>query len=133
MSVDKNFIDIEESPYKLVDLEEIEGYLRYGDRVNGGNTRSASSRARRTFRVLLGPRNTPFIHYSVKLAPEDFTLEFDERENVYQTTLDIDLEVAHPRGPARGHAAERTGDPAHREPAARCGAAASSPIATTCR
>ena len=92
MSVDKNFIDIEESPYKLVDLEEIEGYLRYGDRVTAEYSfRFVKSES--DFRVLVGPRNTPFIHYSVKLAPEDFALEFDERENLYQTTLDIELEL----------------------------------------
>ena len=92
MSVDKNFIDITESPHKIVDLEEIEGYLRYGDRVTAEYSfRYVKSEA--DFRVLLGPRNTPFIHYSVKLAPEDFALEFDDRENVYQTTLDVDLEL----------------------------------------
>ena len=92
MSVDKNLIDITESPHKIVDLEEIEGYLRYGDRVTAEYSfRFVKSEA--DFRVLLGPRNTPFIHYSVKLAPEDFALEFDDRENVYQTTLDVDLEL----------------------------------------
>ena len=92
MSVDKNLVDIEESPYRLVDLEEIEGYLRYGDRVTAEYSfRFVKSEA--DFRVLVGPRNTPFIHYSVKLAPEDFALEFDDRENVYQTTLDVELEL----------------------------------------
>lgn len=97
MSVDRNFVDIAESPYKLVDLEEIEGYLRYGDRVTAEYSfRFVKSEA--DFRVLLGPRNTPFIHYSVKFAPEDFTLEMDDRENTYQTTLDIDLELRTPDG-----------------------------------
>ena len=92
MSVGKNLMDIEESPYKIVDLKEIEGYLRYGDRVTAEYSfRFVKSEA--DFRVLLGPRNTPFIHYSVKLAPEDFALQFNERENVYQTTLDVDLEL----------------------------------------
>lgn len=92
MSVDKNFIDITESPQKIVDLEEIEGYLRYGDRVTAEYSfRFVKSEA--DFRVLVGPRNTPFIHYTVKLAPEDFSLEFDERENAYQTTLDVELEL----------------------------------------
>ena len=92
MSVDKNLIDIEESPLRLVDLEEIEGYLRYGDRVTAEYSfRFVKSEA--DFRVLVGPRNTPFIHYSLKLAPEDFTLEFDDRETVYQTTLEVDLEL----------------------------------------
>ena len=92
MSVEKNFVDIAESPLKLVDLEEIEGYLRYGDRVTAEYSfRFVKSEA--DFRVLLGPRNTPFIHYSLKLAPEDFSLEFDDREMVYQTTLDVDLEL----------------------------------------
>ena len=69
MSVDKNFADILESPYKIVDLEEIEGYLRYGDRVTSEYSfRFVKSEA--DFRVLVGPRNTPFIHYTVKLAPE---------------------------------------------------------------
>lgn len=92
MSVDKNFVDILESPYRRVDLDEIEGYLRYGDRV----TAEYSFRFVKTeadFRILLGPRNTPFIHYSVKFAPEDFSLQLDDRTNVYQTTLDIDLEL----------------------------------------
>ena len=92
MSVEKNFVDIAESPLKLVDLEEIEGYLRYGDRVTAEYSfRFVKSEA--DFRVLVGPRNTPFIHYSLKLAPEDFSLEFDDREMVYQTTLDVDLEL----------------------------------------
>ena len=92
MSVDKNFVDIAESPYKIVDLEEIEGYLRYGNRVTAEYSfRFVRSDAE--FRVLVGPRNTPFIHYSVKLAPEDFSLEFDDRENLYQTTLDVELEL----------------------------------------
>lgn len=92
MSVDKNFVDIAESPYKLVDLEEIEGYLRHGDRVTSEYSfRFVKSEA--DFRVLVGPRNTPFIHYSVQLAPEDFALELDDRENVYRTTLDVDLEL----------------------------------------
>ncbi len=92
MSVDKNFADIAESPYRLVDLDEIEGYLRYGDRVTAEYSfRFVKSEA--DFRVLVGPRNTPFIHYSVKFAPEDFALEFDDREYMYRTTLDVDLEL----------------------------------------
>ena len=92
MSVDKNFADITESPYRLVDLEEIDGYLRYGDRVTAEYSfRFVKSEA--DFRVMVGPRNTPFIHYSVKLAPDDFSLELDELENTYQTTLDVDLEL----------------------------------------
>ena len=92
MSVDKNFVDIAESPYKIVDLEEIDGYLRYGDRVTAEYSfRFVKSEA--DFRVLVGPRNTPFIHYTVKLAPEDFTLEFDDREYMYRTTLNVDLEL----------------------------------------
>ena len=92
MSVDKNFADIAESPYRLVDLEEIDGYLRYGDRVTAEYSfRFVKSEA--DFRVMVGPRNTPFIHYSVKLAPDDFSLELDELENTYQTTLDVDLEL----------------------------------------
>ncbi len=92
MSVGKNLLDIANSPMRRVDMEEIEGYLRYGDRVTAEYSfrfvRSASE-----FRALLGPRNTPFIHYTIQLAPEDFTLEFDEASRRYRTTLDVDLEL----------------------------------------
>ncbi len=92
MSVDKNFIDILESPYRMVDMDEIEGYLRHGDRVSAEYSfRFVKSQS--DFRVLVGPRNTPFIHYSLLLAPEDFTLERDEREPVFRTTVDVDLEL----------------------------------------
>ena len=92
MSVDKNFMDIAESPYRMVDLEEIEGYLRHGDRVSAEYSfRFVKSES--DFRVLVGPRNTPFIHYTLQLAPEDFTLEKDDFEAIYRTTLDVDLEL----------------------------------------
>ncbi len=92
MSVGKNLLDITNSPMTRVDTEEIEGYLRYGDRVTAEYSfrfvKSASD-----FRVLLGPRNTPFIHYTIQLAPEDFTLELDEEARRYRTTLDVELEL----------------------------------------
>ena len=92
MSTGRNFLDISNSPYRRVDLDEIEGYLRYGDRVTSEYSfRFVNSRS--DFRVLLGPRNTPFLHYSVALAPEDFTLELDDRENLYRTTLEVETEV----------------------------------------
>ncbi len=97
MSVERNLIDIEESPHELVDLEEIEGYLRYGDRVTAEYSfRFVTNQA--DFRVLVGPRNIPFIHYTVELAPEDFALEFDDEENTYRTTLDVELELRTPDG-----------------------------------
>lgn len=97
MSVDKNFIDITESPLRLVDLEEIEGFLRYGDRVSAEYSfRFVSSEA--DFSVFAGPRNTPFLHYTVKLAPEDFSLQYDDRAREYVTTLDIELELRSPEG-----------------------------------
>ncbi len=97
MSVGKNLLDIANSPMKRVDMEEIEGYLRYGDRVTAEYSfRFVRSTAE--FRVLLGPRNTPFIHYTIQLAPDDFTLEFDEESRRYRTTLDVELELRTPAG-----------------------------------
>ena len=97
MSVEKNLIDIAESPLKLVDLEEIDGYLRYGDRVTAEYSfRFVKSEA--DFSVFAGPRNTPFLNYTVKLAPEDFTLQQGEDEGEYVTTLDIELELRSPEG-----------------------------------
>ena len=97
MSTGRNFLDISNSPHRRVDLDEIEGYLRYGDRVTSEYSfRFVNSRS--DFRVLLGPRNTPFLHYSVALAPEDFTLELDDRENLYRTTLEVETEVRTPEG-----------------------------------
>ncbi len=97
MAVGANLLDITNSPLKRVDLEEIEGYLRHGNRV----TAEYSFRFVRSdadFRALLGPRNTPFIHYTIQLAPDDFTLEFDEDSRRYRTTLDVELELRTPEG-----------------------------------
>ncbi len=97
MSVDRNFVDITESPQKRVDLDEIEGFLRYGDRVTAEYSfRFVRSEA--DFSVFFGPRNTPFLNYTVKLAPENFSLERDEDAGEYVTTLDIELELRHPEG-----------------------------------
>ena len=126
MSVDKNFIDIAESPLKLVDLEEIEGYLRYGDRVTAEYSfRFVNSEA--DFRVLVGARNTPFIHYTVKIAPEDFALELDEREQTYRTTLDVELELR--ALPSRQLVAMQRNSPAIRLTEGEHRAAAGSPFA----
>ncbi len=98
MSVDKNFVDITESPQKQVDLDEIEGFLRHGDRVSAEYSfRFVTSEA--DFSVFFGPRNTPFLNYTVKLAPEDFSLERNEDAAEYVTTLDIELELRRPEGP----------------------------------
>lgn len=98
MSADRNIVDISESAQKRVDLDELEGFLRYGDRVSAEYSfRFVRSEA--DFSVFFGPRNTPFLNYTVKLAPEDFSLEQDEDAAEYVTTLDIELELRHPEGP----------------------------------
>ena len=97
MSIGPQLLDIEASPQRRVDLDEIEGYLRYGDRVTAEYSfRFVKSQAE--FRVLFGPRNTPFIHYDIEIAPEDFALEADDEASTYRTTLEVELEVRTPEG-----------------------------------
>ncbi|MFQ5790428.1 MAG: GWxTD domain-containing protein [Acidobacteriota bacterium] len=97
MGVDADLARIAESPMRRVDTDYLDGYLRYGDRVSADYSfRFVPNR--KYFAVLVGPKSTPFVHYSIELDPENFSLEVNEDETRFYTTVDVSAEVRDLRG-----------------------------------
>jgi tetratricopeptide (TPR) repeat protein len=97
LTVDSTLANIVESPKKMVDTGYIDAYLRYGDRVSAEYSFKYVPN-RSYFAVLVGPQNTPFVHYDIELDPENFSLEVDEDNTRLYTTLDVNLEVRDSHG-----------------------------------
>jgi tetratricopeptide (TPR) repeat protein len=92
MSVDRNLADIDTSPQRRVDTDYIDAYLRYGSKVSAEYSFKFVPN-RKYFSVLAGPKNTTFVHYSIEMDPENFSLEANEDGTRFYTTLDVSLEV----------------------------------------
>ena len=91
MSNNYTMANIVESPKRRLDTEYLEGYLRYGERVDVEYSfRFIRNRFYAT--VLPGPDNTPFVHFIIEIDPENFSVEGDD-EGRFHTTLDIGVEV----------------------------------------
>ncbi|HSF17016.1 MAG TPA: GWxTD domain-containing protein [Vicinamibacteria bacterium] len=83
---------IEEAPKRLVRTDYIDAWRRYGRRVSSDYSFNfVPSRA--TFAVLVGPDNTPFVHYSIEIDPQNFNLETDEERAHFYTVVDLDTEI----------------------------------------
>jgi GWxTD domain-containing protein len=88
---------IESSAKRSVETDYADAYLRYGGRVSADYSfRYVPHQA--SFAVLYGPEETPFVHYSIELAPENFALEASEDGSKLYTTLDVTREVRTPDG-----------------------------------
>lgn len=97
MNVQRVFADIVEAPKKRVDTSYLDAYLRYGDKVSAEYSfKYVPSRA--SFAVLTGPKDTRFVHYAVEIEPKNFSLATNEDETLFNTTLDISLEVRDEQG-----------------------------------
>jgi len=83
---------IAKSPLRAVSTDWAEAYLRYHDRVSAEYSFNYVPH-RATFAVLYGPKATSFVHYSIELDPEHFSLEANEDRTRFYTTLDASLEV----------------------------------------
>lgn len=83
---------IEESPKRAIRADYADAYLRYGGKVTAEYSFNFIP-SRSVFAVLVGPENTPFLHYSIEIDPQNFTMETDEDHTKYYTTLDVSLEV----------------------------------------
>lgn len=84
---------IEESPKRGARTDYAEAGLRYGNRVSADYTFNFVP-SRSVFSVLFEPETqTPFVHYSIELDPQDFSLETDEDQSKFYTTLDISIEA----------------------------------------
>lgn len=97
MAVDRNLADIEEYQIKKVNTDYLQGYLDYGNRVSADYSFNYIV-SRSVFAVLAGPKQTPFLHYSLEIDPGNLSLEMNEDKTSFYTTLDVTLELRNKEG-----------------------------------
>ncbi len=83
---------IEDSPRRAIRTDYADAWLRYRDRVSADYSFNFIP-SRGVFGITGGPLGTPFVHYSVEIDPQNFTLETDEDQTRFYTTLDISVEA----------------------------------------
>ncbi len=88
---------VEDSPRRAVRTDYADAWLRYRDRVSTEYSFNFVP-SRGTFGLTGGPRNTPFVHFAVEIDPQNFTLETDEDQTRFYTTLDITVEAVNTDG-----------------------------------
>ena len=84
---------IAEYPKRAIDTNYADAWALYGDRVSAEYSFNYVP-SRSVFSVLVGPEATPFVHYAIEIDPQHFTLESDEDQTKFYTTLDVTVEVA---------------------------------------
>lgn len=88
---------IYDSPKRAIRPDYAEAWLRDRDRVSAEYSFNFVA-SRSFFAVLEGPDETPFVNYSVEIDPQDFTIETDEDQSKFYTTLDVSVEVTNEEG-----------------------------------
>ncbi|GAG23439.1 unnamed protein product, partial [marine sediment metagenome] len=88
---------VEESPKRAIRTDYADAWRRYGNRVSAEYSFNFIP-SRNIFSVLAGPEGTPFVHYSIEIDPQNFTMETDEDQSKFYTTLDVSFEVSNPDG-----------------------------------
>jgi GWxTD domain-containing protein len=83
---------IYDSPKRAVRTDYADAWLEYGDRVSAEYSFNFVP-SRSVFVVLYGPEGTPFVHYSVEIDPQNFSMEADEAQTKVYTTLDVSVEA----------------------------------------
>lgn len=83
---------IEDSPKRAIRTDYADAYLRYKNRVSADYSFNFVP-SRNTFSILVGKDATPLVHYSIEIDWENFTLETDEDQLKFYTTLDVTVEV----------------------------------------
>ncbi|HSF17725.1 MAG TPA: GWxTD domain-containing protein [Vicinamibacteria bacterium] len=83
---------IEDSPKRAIRTDYADAWLRYGNRVSAEYSFNFVP-SRSSFAVLYEPGGTPVVQYSVEIDPQNFTLETDENQSKYYTTLDVTIEA----------------------------------------
>ncbi len=88
---------IEESPKRAIRTDYAEAWLRYGNRVSADYSFNFVP-SRSSFAVVAEASGTPIVHYSVEIDPQNFTMETDEKQSKFYTTLDVTVEARNPEG-----------------------------------
>lgn len=92
LSSDLLIARVEDSPRRAIRTDYADAWLRYRDRVSADYSFNFVP-SRGVFLVTGGPLGTPFVHFSVEIDPQNFTLETDEDQTSFYTTLDISIEA----------------------------------------
>ncbi len=88
---------IEDSPKRAIRTDYAEAWLRYGNRVSADYSFNFVP-SRSSFAVVAESSGTPIVHYSIEIDPQNFSLETDEKQSKFYTTLDVTIEVRNPEG-----------------------------------
>lgn len=92
LSSDLLIARVADSPRRAIRTDYADAWMRYRDRVSADYSFNFVP-SRGVFAITGGPRGTPFVHFSVEMDPQDFTLETDEDRTKFYTTLDISVEA----------------------------------------
>jgi tetratricopeptide (TPR) repeat protein len=88
---------IYESPKRAIRPDYADAWLTYGKRVSAEYSFNFVP-SRSLFATLVGPDDIPFVQYSVEIDPQNFSVETDEDQTKFYTTLDVSLEVRDQKG-----------------------------------
>ena len=88
---------IYESPKRAIRTDYADAYLNYRDRVSAEYSFNYVP-SRSYFAVLNGPDETPFVSYAIELDPQHFSMETDEDQTKFYTTLDVSVEARNKDG-----------------------------------
>ena len=88
---------IYESPKRAVRPDYADAWLTYRNRVSAEYSFNYVP-SRSYFVVMNGPDETPFVSYAIELDPVNFSMETDEEQTKFYTTLDISVEARNKEG-----------------------------------
>jgi GWxTD domain-containing protein len=83
---------IYDSPKRAIRPDYAEGWQRYGKRVSAEYSFNYVAN-RNLFTVITGPDGIPFVHYTLEIDPQNFSMETDEDRTKFYTTLDVSIEA----------------------------------------
>ena len=88
---------IEESPTYAIRTDYLDGWERYGDRVRAEYSFNFLP-SRGVVAVVPDEDGTPFVHFGIEIAAEDFSVATDDSESKFYSTLDVTTEVRDTEG-----------------------------------
>ena len=88
---------IYDSPKRAIRPDYAEGWQRYGKRVSAEYSFNFVAN-RNVFAITTGPEQTPFVHYSLEIDAQNFSMETDEDHSKFYTTLDVSVEAKDKEG-----------------------------------
>ena len=83
---------IEESPRRAIRTDYADAWMRYGNRVSAEYSFNYVP-SRSVFSVLADSSGMALVHFSLEIDPQNFTLETDEQQSKFYTTLDLSIEA----------------------------------------